>query len=221
MDIIYLGHSSFKISGKSATVVTDPFDPQMTGMRFPNVTADIVTVSHGHPDHNFTQAVTGELVDGAARIRVIDGPGEYEVKGVSVLGFPSFHDDKSGEERGGNTMYVIEIDGLRIAHLGDLGHTLSDSDITEIGNIDVLLVPVGGKFTIGPEDAVKVTRAIEPSIVIPMHFKPEGASNEMFNEMSTVEAFTTALGGTAELMKKLSLKPGALGEEKMKLIVLS
>jgi L-ascorbate metabolism protein UlaG (beta-lactamase superfamily) len=220
MDIIYLGHSSFKITGKTGTVVTDPFDPQITGMRFPNVSADIVTVSHDHKDHNFVEGVTAETVDGAPRMKVIDGPGEYEVKGISILGFASFHDDKEGAERGNNTIYVIEIDGLRIAHLGDLGHTLSDNAITEIGNIDVLLVPVGGQFTIGPEDAVKVTRAIEPSFVIPMHYKPVGKASEMFDALSTVEAFTTALGATAETMKKLSIKQGPLTGEEMKLVVL-
>ena len=212
MDIIYLGHSCFKISGKDATVVTDPFDSETVGIKFPKVTADIVTVSHNHPDHNFLENVENPH-------KIISGPGEYEVRGISILGFPSFHDNKKGDERGENTIYVFEVDGTRIAHLGDLGHILEESTVTNIGNIDVLLVPIGGNFTIDPKDAVAVTRAIEPKIVVPMHYRSTD-SPEMFSSLATVDDFVKALGTTPEKLKKLSIKPGSLTSEEMKLVIL-
>ena len=117
MDITYLGHSSFKIKTKTATIITDPFDPQMVGLKYSGVEGEIVTVSHAHADHNATGKVAGVK-------KIVEGPGEYEISGVSIMGFPSFHDNKEGAERGKNTIYVIEADGLRLAHLGDLGHTI-------------------------------------------------------------------------------------------------
>src|SRR3989344_7371081 len=100
MDIIHLGHSSFRIKGKKASVVTDPFNPQMVGMKFPKIEAEIVTVSHGHTDHNYIEGVEGEKM-------IIQGPGEYEIKGVKIIGLSTFHDDKNGVERGRNTVYHI------------------------------------------------------------------------------------------------------------------
>jgi L-ascorbate metabolism protein UlaG (beta-lactamase superfamily) len=211
MDITYLGHSSFKLKGKSATVITDPFDQAMVGLKVPPQEADIVTVSHQHPDHNKVDLVSNVS-------RVIDGPGEYEISGVSVVGLPSYHDDQKGAERGKNTIYVYEIEDLRLAHLGDLGHTLSADTIEEIGAIDILMIPVGGKYTIDAQTAVKVIQSIEPSIIIPMHYKMDGMS-EMFNELTTVQDFITAAGIPSETLDKLSIKKGDIGEEQ-KIIVL-
>src|SRR5579859_3239225 len=139
MEITYLGHSSFKIKGKSTSVVTDPFDSEMLGMKFTKIDGDIVLISHHHRDHDKIENVTNVK-------KVIDGPGEYEVAGVSVIGIKTYHDDKKGAERGKNTIYVIEIEGLRFLHLGDLGHKLEDFELKEIGTIDILMIPVGGTF---------------------------------------------------------------------------
>ena len=155
MDIVYLGHSSFKIRTKSATVITDPFDSSMVGLKYPTVEGDIVSVSHSHADHNAVSKVTGAK-------KIIEGPGEYEVMGVSVIGYPSFHDSESGAARGKNTIYVFEAEGLRIAHLGDLGHVLSDDLVNQMGGIDVLMIPVGGFYTIGPKEAADVVSKIDP-----------------------------------------------------------
>src|SRR3989344_7397522 len=103
MDISYLGHSSFLISGKSSKVVTDPFDPKMVGLKYPKVSAQIVTISHDHEDHNKQELVTEVK-------KVINGPGEYEIEGISILGYSSFHDDQKGQKRGKNIIYVIEVD---------------------------------------------------------------------------------------------------------------
>lgn len=213
MDITYIGHSSFKIKGKSATVVTDPFDPTMVGIKFPPTDADIVCVSHQHQDHNYIRGITNAK-------RIIDGPGEYEVMGVSVLGFSTFHDDKKGQERGKNTVFVIEIDGLRIAHLGDLGHDLSEDLVEEMGTIDILLIPTGGVYTINSETAAKLAQSIEASITIPMHYKGEGLSQEAFGELEEPTEFVKAFGVPHETIDKLSVKKADISEDR-KVVILN
>jgi len=213
MDITYLGHASFRLKGKSATVITDPFDSKMLGLKFPKVQADIVTVSHEHADHNSTDQISDIR-------RVIRGPGEYEILGVSIIGFPSFHDDNNGQERGKNTIFVFEMDELRIAHLGDLGHVLSDKLIEDLGTIDILMIPVGGFFTIDTDKASEVFRAIDPSIVIPMHYREPGLSAEIAGKISTEEDFIKQSGLSPEKMDKLSIKKIDIPEEGQKLIVL-
>lgn len=186
MDIKYLGHSSFRIRGKSAAIVTDPFDKSMVGLPFPLVTADIVTVSHEHPDHNNVDAVKSR--DEAGTVMTVRGPGEYEIHGVKIFGIHTFHDHETGASRGTNTMYRIEIDGMSILHCGDLGHVLTDAQLEEVGTIDVLLIPTGGTFTINEKEAAKVISQIEPSIVIPMHYKQAGM-NASFNTLTPLDTF--------------------------------
>lgn len=200
MDIIYLGLSSFKLSGKNASLVIDPFDPQMVGLKYPKTEADIVLVSHDHSDHNNIAAIEGHP-------KVINSPGEYEVKGVSIFGFKTYHDDKKGAERGLNTVYLINIDGINIAHLGDLGHPLSEKLIEQLGSVDVLMIPVGGHFTMDNNTALSVMQNIEPSIVIPMHYKMEGMG-EAFNEISDEKEFLAQSGLRVEPQNKLTLKEG-------------
>ena len=212
MDITYLGHSSFKLKGKTASVITDPFDPKFVGLKYPSCDAEIVTISHNHSDHNQSQLVK------AVRM-VINGPGEYEVSGVSIIGMPSFHDAKKGEERGNNTIYVFEIDGLRIAHLGDLGIELSDEQISQLGNIDVLMIPVGGEYTIGAKEAVKVIGEVDPYFVIPMHYKVDGLSPE-FSKLEPVETFLSECGLTVEKIDKFSLKKEDILEESSTKVIL-
>lgn len=211
MDITYLGHSSFKIKGKTGSVVTDPYDDSI-GLKFTKTEADIVTISHHHPDHDKIEVVSDVR-------KIIEGPGEYEIKGISVIGISSFHDDKKGEERGKNTIYVFEIDGLRICHLGDLGHDLSQSMVDDIGTIDVLMVPVGGHFTIGPEQAVHAIQSIEATTVIPMHYKAPGMSDS-FNDLAELEVFLKSLGSPVENLPKLSILKETLGEQELRVCVL-
>ncbi len=199
MDITYLGHSSFKIKTRTATVITDPFDPQMVGLKYSGAEGEIVTISHSHPDHNAVGKVEGVK-------KVFDGPGEYEVMGVSIIGYPSFHDAKQGAERGKNTIFIFEADGLRLAHLGDLGHTLSDDLVNEIGSIDVLMIPVGGKFTIGPKEAVEIVGKIDPYFIIPMHYAVPGLNSQTFTGVEPVETFLKEIGMTVENLPKFSLK---------------
>ena len=163
MDIMWLGQACFKIKGKNATIVTDPFSDQL-GFKLPKVDADIVLVTHDHYDHNASGEVGGDPF-------VIKGPGEYEIKGVEIVGIPSFHDDKKGEERGLNNLYNFKIDSVNIAHLGDLGQgELSPKQIEDLGNVDVLMIPVGGVYTIDASSASKIAAQLEPSVIIPMHY---------------------------------------------------
>lgn len=215
MDIIFLGHSSFRIKGKTASLVTDPFDPVMVGFKFPQVEADIVTVSHDHADHNQVSLVQNVK-------KTVLGPGEYEIMGISIIGIPVFHDDKKGRERGKNTIYVYEIDGLRLCHLGDLGHTLSEETLDEIGDIDILLIPVGGEYTIGPKEAAEVVQLIEPSYVLPMHYKMEGINPEVFANLSGLPEFLKETGLVHETLPKLSVGKEDLQEgQNAKVIVLT
>lgn len=180
MEITYLGHSSFRLKGKTATVVTDPYDEKLA--KFPrDVSADIVTVSHDHFDHNSLKNVQGSMFN-------VQGPGEYEVRGVSIIGVHTWHDEKNGAERGANTVYVIEIEGLRVAHLGDLGHKLTQEQLDEMGSIDVVTVPVGGVYTIDAKAAVEVVRQVDPWVAIPMHYK------QLNPELAGVEDFLKEMG---------------------------
>jgi len=141
----------------------DPFAPSL-GYEIPRLPADITTISHDDENHNYDRAVRG-------RSYVISGPGEYEINGVFVIGVPTFQDDKEGRVRGKNTSYVIEMEGVNICHLGNLGHTLSQAQLDDLGNVDVLLVPVGGKDVLSGTRAAEIVSQLEPGIVIPMHYK--------------------------------------------------
>src|SRR3989344_705476 len=214
MDIKYLGHSSFKLQGSKAKVVTDPFDSSIVGIKFPKTDADIVTISHQHADHNSVDLIEGNPL-------VINIPGEYEKKGVRVTGFDSFHDNEQGKERGKNTIFKIEIDDISVLHCGDLGHTLTNEMIEEIGEVDVLLIPNGGVFTISADEAVVIARAIEPHIVVPMHYNGDGLNQQTFAQLSSVSVFLSAMGGqTVEPSPKLTIKKTDLTEENLRVVVL-
>lgn len=208
MEIAYLGHSSFKIRTKTATVVTDPFSPEMVGFKFPKTEADIVTISHSHKDHNFVAGIENDPF-------VISQPGEYEVKGISFFCFPSLHGGKEEAEKIANIIFLIEADGLSICHLGDLGVMPPAKIMEEIIGADILMVPIGGTYTFGPKEAVEIVHQIEPSIVLPMHFKTPNLS-----ELSGLEEFLKEMGAEkAEKLDKLSVSEDKLPEE-TKVIVL-
>lgn len=188
MEITYLGHAAFRIKGKTATVVTDPYAPEHVGLKFPkHISADIVTVSHDHPDHNAIHEIEGASY-------VVNGPGEYEIKGVGVIGLSTFHDEEKGAKRGKNTIYRIEMDGLSIVHLGDLGHTLSAEEVDALDGVDILMVPVGGFYTINPAGAATVINEIEPSIVLPMHYGRTELAAKTFGSLATREEFLKEIG---------------------------
>jgi L-ascorbate metabolism protein UlaG (beta-lactamase superfamily) len=171
MEISWLGHSCFKIRGSQATVITDPYSPDL-GYSLGKPKARIVTVSHQHPGHAYVEGVGGEP-------KVLTGPGEYEVSGLLIIGIATFHDAEGGSQRGKNTVYLMEIDEVSLCHLGDLGHMLTAEQIEELGSVDILLVPVGGVSTIDAPVAAEIARRLEPKVVIPMHYKTEALGREL------------------------------------------
>lgn len=214
MDITFLGQSSFKIKTKTATVVTDPFDPKMVGLKYSGVEADIVTISHDHRDHSASESVKNIK-------KTVNGPGEYEISGVSIIGYSSFHDDEKGQKRGKNTIYVFEADGLRLAHLGDVGHILDENILNSLGDIDVLMIPVGGEFTIGPKEANEIVGKIEPYFVLPMHYQMQGLNPQTFSKLEPVDTFLKESGFSVERLSKFSIKREDIAsEQSTKVIVL-
>ena len=171
MDINWLGHSCFKIRCTHGTVITDPYSPDL-GYSLDKPNANVLTVSHQHAGHSYTQGISGEP-------RLVTGPGEYEISGILIVGIPTFHDDENGKKSGKNTVYVIEADDVSVCHLGDLGHVLSGEQVEEIDNVDVLLLPVGGVSTINAPVAAEIVRQLEPKAVIPMHYKTPALSREL------------------------------------------
>jgi L-ascorbate metabolism protein UlaG (beta-lactamase superfamily) len=214
MDITYLGHSSFRIKGKTTTLVTDPYASEEVGLKFPkHVAADIVTVSHDHADHNVVDQIEGPPY-------VLHGPGEYEIKGVGVIGISTYHDEEKGEKRGKNTIYRMEMDGINIVHLGDLGHTLSADIVDELDGVDILMVPVGGIYTVDPAKAVEIINELEPSIVLPMHYGRPELVAKTYGELSTLAAFLKEIGKQEVVAQpKLSITKDKLPEQ-MQVVVL-
>jgi L-ascorbate metabolism protein UlaG (beta-lactamase superfamily) len=166
MKIKWLGHASFLITSDSGVrVITDPYS-RGGGIAYGQIqeTADIVTVSHKHQDHNNVSAVKGKPV-------VIDTPGARSVKGIEFLGIPSYHDGANGAQRGSNVVFCFTVDGVRLCHLGDLGHEFDAGKAKEIGGVDVLFIPVGGFYTIDARQAAAVCEVLKPNVVIPMHVR--------------------------------------------------
>jgi L-ascorbate metabolism protein UlaG (beta-lactamase superfamily) len=183
MEISWLGHSCFRIRGSQATVITDPYSPDL-GYSLGKPKAHIVTVSHQHPGHSYVQGVGGDP-------KLITGPGEYEISGLLIIGIATFHDGDRGNQRGKNTIYLMEIDEVSLCHLGDLGHMLTAEQVEELGSVDILLIPVGGVSTIDAPVAAEMARQLEPKVVIPMHYKTEALSWEL----EPVGRFLKEMGG--------------------------
>ncbi|MBN1644299.1 MAG: MBL fold metallo-hydrolase [Dehalococcoidales bacterium] len=168
MKIKWLGHSSFLItSDQGVRIITDPYKTG-GGLKYNEISepADIVTVSHEHQDHNNITAVAGKP-------QVIRGTARAETKGIKLTGIAAYHDDNKGQTRGANTIFCFNVDGIRICHLGDLGHNLSEQEVVQIGETDILLIPVGGLFTINADTATQVGNKLKPKVIIPMHYQNE------------------------------------------------
>lgn len=177
MKIRWLGHASFLIETGGQRIITDPFD-EKTGYQICVEAADIATVSHEHWDHNAVQVLKGNPM-------VIRGTGEFDLDGITIKGIDSFHDKNQGRDRGSNTIYKISSEGIDLLHLGDLGQILTDQQIADIGKVDILLVPVGGNYTIDAGEAWEIVKQLNPRIIIPMHFK----TRHVTINLDPVEAF--------------------------------
>lgn len=214
MEIIWRGHSFFSIlveknKEERTKILIDPFD-ESVGLPQREEEGDILIISHNHPDHNNTKIVKGDPF-------LIKGPGEYELKGVYIEGIEGFHDNKKGKERGKINIFTIEGEEMKICHLSDLGQKeLTDSQLEMIGDVDILMIPVGGRFTISSKEAPDIIYQIEPKIVIPMHyFLPK-----MKIKLERVENFLKEMGlEKIEALKSLKIKKRNLPLE-MKVILL-
>jgi L-ascorbate metabolism protein UlaG (beta-lactamase superfamily) len=171
MKIKWFGHSAFLItSDQGPKIIIDPYEPGAFGgqLSYGKIIdqGDIVLTSHDHADHNYTKDIPGAP-------QIVKGTGSKTIKGISIKGISTYHDPSKGSERGTNTIFTIKLDNIRLCHLGDLGHLLSDKELAEVGPVDILLIPVGGFFTIDPKEATRVAEQIKPKILIPMHFKTQ------------------------------------------------
>lgn len=209
VDIWFLGQACFKVKGKDVSLVFDPYDPDFTGLSPLKIDADIVCVSHQHQDHNNVSAV--KATEEGVEPFVIAGPGEYEKAGVNIVGVDSFHDDSQGSEKGKNTIYVATVDEINIIHLGDLGQKkLTQEQIEVLSPCDVLLIPVGGAYTIEAKDVPDLIAQLEPKIIVPMHYKLPGLKFDL----ADVSSFFTVMGKEKpEPLAKLSVSKDKLPEE--------
>lgn len=209
MKIRYFGHSCFKITLDSGIrIVTDPFD-QTVGYPLPDTEADIVTSSHSHFDHNYFKAVRGDF-------KIVNAPGQHDIDGVHIKGISTFHDDEHGAKRGKNIVFVINADNIKVCHAGDLGHILTDDMLKEIGDIDVLMIPVGGYYTIDDRQAVKVIEQLKPKLTIAMHYRTSNVNLPI----ETVDNFLRMAGGQKIQSNEIEIKKDDL-EGKSEVIALN
>ncbi len=219
MQIIWHGQSCFQIIARQeknhqVNIVIDPFD-ETIGLKIPPLPgedgADILLITHNHPDHNNVKAVKGDPF-------LIEGVGEYEIKEVFIQGIPAFHDNCLGKERGATTIYTIEAEGMRLCHLGDLGQKeLTADQMERIGEVDILMIPVGGIYTISSKEAPKIMAQIEPKIIVPMHYQIP----KLKIKLEGVDKLLKAMGiKSIEPLNKLSIKKKDLSEEEVKIILL-
>lgn len=217
MNIQYYGHSCFKIITKPAgratenvVIFLDPFDKSV-GLRPPQGSADIVLVSHDHYDHNNISAIKGNPI-------AINMPGEYSIKAINITGIETFHDEKEGAERGRNAVFIIDSEDMRVCHLGDLGTDLSPQQLEKINGIDILFIPIGGKYTLNGKKSAEVVRKIEPKIVIPMHYKMKGTTLDIADEKD----FCNEMGNCKkEKISRLNFKKKDLEEKNMEVFIMS
>jgi len=182
VEIKWLGHSCFILKGKEKTVITDPYYPEL-GYSLGEREADIVTVSHFHPGHSYIEGIANSP-------KQVKGPGEYEIGNIFITGLASYHDNEKGKARGKNTIYHVEMEGLTLCHVGDLGHPLTPSLVEELGSCDVLFLPVGEVSTISIDEAAEIVKQLTPRIVIPMHYK----TDVLTRNLEPVDKFLSKMG---------------------------
>ncbi len=209
MNITWLGQATFVIECSAGTLVTDPYNP-LLGRLPKGLAAAVVTVSHAHADHNYTKGVGGQP-------RIIEQTGNFSVGGFDIRGIASFHDDKQGKKRGSNVLYVIRAENMTLCHLGDLGHVLSEQQVAEIGAVDLLMIPVGGFVTLGPEQAVEVVAQLRPKLVLPMHYKAKKSFIPL--PFAGVDKFTSALAWDIEEVDTLKIERATLDSVQPRVVV--
>lgn len=209
MTITWYGQACLRVEAAGINMFIDPYSKEI-GLTPPRAKTDIVLITHEHYDHNNREPFEGAFV--------IDGPGEYDVKGIVAKGIHSFHDDRQGSERGINTIYRIEAEGMALAHMGDFGEAqLSAAQREAMGAVDILAIPVGGVYTINAETAAKIANQIEPKIVIPIHY----AIPKLTVKLDPLDQFLGEIGQKPEPQPRLTLKKKDLAEGETKVVVLT
>lgn len=203
VEISWYGQSCFRLDGRdSIAIVTDPCSPQQ-GITLPLLHADIVTVSHHNASCHYLDAVRGPF-------KLLDGPGEYEISGIFITGVSTFADDKKGRQRGLNTVFAFEFDGTTICHLGRLGHVPTQSQVKNLGSVNVLLVPVGGGGSLTSTQASEVIGLFEPDIVVPMRYRIPGLDEQL----DSVDTFLKEMGlEEVDRQKKLQVSESGMSDE--------
>ena len=203
MEITWYGQTCFRLSERGlATVVTDPYPPDV-GLSFPRPRADVVTVSYDESQCRHTSGVRGPF-------KIFDGPGEYEVGGVFITGIATFADGKRGASRGLNTVFTFDFGGLTVCHLGRLGHVPTQSQVENLGTVEILLVPVGSGGSLSPARASEVISLFEPSLVVPMYYKIQGLKANL----GTLSRFMKEMGlEKVESQEMLKVSRANLAEE--------
>lgn len=207
MILKWLGHSCFLLTSEAGVrILMDPCAPS-TGYTVGPVAVDAVTASHDHYDHNYFEAALGDPVR-------ITEPGVHEVKGVRITGIPTWHDKECGTKRGRNIMFLVEMDGLRVLHAGDLGHLPDAATLAAVGQVDVLLAPIGGVFTIDAKEALQLAQLVNPKVFVPMHYKTE----QLSFELGELASFLNLLKGCAihrMRQSEATLTPDSLGSDRV------
>ncbi len=200
-ELTWHGHACFRLRGRDAVILMDPVGRHL-GSDISRLRPDIVTISHRHPGHSNVEALKGTFT-------ILDGPGEYEIKDVFITGVRTYHDSEGGKRLGRNTVYLLESEGMVLAHLGDLGHALTAEQAELMSNVDILLVPVGGGRSLGPEQAAEVIAQLEPAIVVPMHYRTSPSQDGL----EDVSHFCKEMGLTEwEALDRLSVRKSDLSE---------
>jgi len=214
MNIIWHGHSFFEINtkdidNKELKIAIDPFDKSL-GLKVPKTEAQILLITHDHSDHSNKKAIGGNPF-------LIEEAGEYETKGIYIKGVPGFHDDSQGEERGKVIFYIIEVEDVRICHLSDIGQKeLTPEQVEQIGDIDILMIPVGGVYTVDAKQASNIISQIEPKIVIPMHYQVP----KLKLKLNSLDQFLKEIGSpNVEPQRKFKVKISDIPKEKMETVV--
>ncbi|NOZ29725.1 MAG: MBL fold metallo-hydrolase [Chloroflexi bacterium] len=202
MEITWYGHACFRLRERGISIVTDPYDKDL-GYTLPRLRADVVTSSHAAPGHSHVRAIKGDP-------KVLSGPGEYEIRGVFITGIPTWHARKRGQPDERNTVFLFDFNGISVCHLGDLGHLLSEEQAEAIGEVGILLIPVGGGRTLDASRAAEVVSQLEPRIVIPMHYKTPACTRNL----DKIDKFLRAMGvSSVEPQEVLKISSSSLPDE--------
>jgi len=213
MIIKWFGQSCLQIKSQDRIIVIDPF--KNIGLRIPSLRADIVLITHDHPDHNNLSAVKPR--EGKEKYALFQGAGEFESEGILIKGIPAWHGGRE-DKKEKIFMYLMQVEGINLAHLSDLGQkTLNSNQLEALNNIDILFLPTGGTYTIGPEEAFEIANQIDPKIIVPIHYKIEGLSLDL----EIVNKFLELEGSAPLPQEELRIEKENLPkEEERKIVVL-